>query len=275
MTKKIFVQKVKGPLIELEVTDNTTVEEARDFLIQNHQFPHGIFKFIYNGTILTNPTPFKSLAEHSKLIVFVKEQQRPANPPQPAPATDPLPTPQHQAPQQAQAQNPSNLPPNRPRPQLAGAPAGGPVRRNLNAEQISQMIQTYVNNSFISRIYDPQCNFWNNPERVSEVTTILQNDIGAQSILDYFLVEHFRPALRYSGASHQIVFTMLGRIPFSQQIMTEYDADVQQMSDAQREAFSRLQQLGVPKDRVLKIYKETGYNEEAARARLTQPEEPK
>ncbi|KAH0792485.1 hypothetical protein GPJ56_003662 [Histomonas meleagridis] len=71
---KIIVQQVKGEPQEIEVTDKTTIEEARDMLISKAGFKKGIYKFIFKGKFLKNPHPFAGLKEKAHIILYIKKQ---------------------------------------------------------------------------------------------------------------------------------------------------------------------------------------------------------
>lgn len=71
----IFVQPFGGPSFELEVPQPMSVEDLEKKLREERKFPDGIYRFIYNGTILE--TNLDIVEDYGIVIVGVLQRPKP------------------------------------------------------------------------------------------------------------------------------------------------------------------------------------------------------
>ena len=66
---------IKSNPLKLNIDNKISIEEITQILQKDHNFQNGLFQFIFNGKILTNPTPFENLKDDSRIIIRIIEKE--------------------------------------------------------------------------------------------------------------------------------------------------------------------------------------------------------
>lgn len=214
--KLIFQNSKSKQFVTLEVDPKATLEDVRNELHTKHNFIEGDYQFIHIGKILKNPTPFSSIEENSKIIVYIKPQNK-----QPPPSQTPPPP----ASEQPRLQH------------------GQPNQRQVSIEEaiqiISPILRSAMSVNLVEKAYQPENDFYNHPKEVNEIRQMI--DETSNTLISEFILRHFQITLRSLNLSPERVMAMIGHnLPEIRHIITDFDASFMELSKAQQNIVNML-----------------------------------
>lgn len=202
MQMKVFVQLPLGDKYELIVNAHTTIEQARDMLIQQYDdFPIAkneddlqpgesflIYQFVFHGRILNNPEPFSGLKEGSRVILYIKHVY-----------DKPFPV--------EEEHNTGNL-----------------------MTEIADEFIAAADWTLVDQIYNEDNSFWSNHSEVQSIETLFQSDNldAFNEIVSDFVRERYSVTLRHSDVKVGTILNMVGSgplIPFGYDSSQTIDCD--------------------------------------------------
>ena len=241
--KIVFQFASTKELHEEEIDPNASIEQVRDMLKSKYTLPDGNVFFIHGGSFLRNPQPFSKLKERAKIVIYVKKIV-----PKPAEETN---------------------------QEIAEAPRQNTTTRPPTDEEMIQhftpILENIIQMTFLENAYNPEYVFWNCPREVYEISQLLNNHTVSFSILQDFVSSHYPFILEVFKIPQTFFFDIIGfKYQTITNVISDLEADLQQLSNAQYSSYQRLLKLGLDKQLTYNKFKECGFNEEQARACLSQ-----
>ena len=71
---KFFIQQVHQEQFEIDIPQDTTLEQLRKLLVSQYSYPDQQMKFINNGNILKDPNGLMNVKEFGRIIVYIKNK---------------------------------------------------------------------------------------------------------------------------------------------------------------------------------------------------------
>ncbi|OHS98908.1 hypothetical protein TRFO_34742 [Tritrichomonas foetus] len=241
-TKLLYVQVVKSNLYEIEVTDDTSLEDARDFLIKNHNFSDDdtlLFRFIYRGKFLHNPNPFSTISPRSRLILYLQKIE-----------------PQDPIEEEEEEENDNNS-----------------QTHQFSNESFSRFVNSVTDittNSFIESIYNPNNDIYRNTMETATIFDLFVNNESSQAIFYDFLLNHFSQVFRYHNIRPQTIFDIIGwGQAEGPSIVSDETVLIESLNTNQRELFEQLvEEFGRTQEETIRVYSENEFNLERTREAL-------
>ena len=268
MVKIVFSDR-KDKKAELDVDVNVTVEEMKEILVSKHSFPDGVFRFIYKGKILQNPTPFKDVKEKDQVIVFIKAKQQQTQPPaaETAPKAENAPKPQVQPPQRQPTPRPAVHNPQRPQTQPQQ-----PQRPNQQVSREADLNREFNNlvaSLHLENLYKPENQFWENTSKIAEISEIINQNPSLLQELIAQLDAELIPNVYVPYINNTIL--LLHDVLQSDFLpcQSDFDAKYDSLSKAQKTIFDELLRKYNDKEKVMDALESTSFNKDEAIKKLS------
>jgi hypothetical protein len=225
---RLFFLVHERAVLPLDVAPTTTLDDIRLRLITEHGLPSGRYRFVIGGRQLDPANPFKSIPEHSRIIVIIA-----------LPADDPR----------------------------YHWPPSPPYRFNDRDLPMTTEDSAFAN-LHLSALYDDALSLWHNPARAQAAVDALTRTPSLIVHYTNFMRNHQAIVAAFPHRNAFFPLALLGYTPPVAEVASDAAIAISMLATEPREVCQRLLDMEFEPEDVLTAMQSTGFDEAAALALL-------